>query len=131
MTWNSVMFIDYVDKPIEDDFKEPSMEGKKEFVLNGGALAFAQRKWRRENKEQIAARNMYKEGNTKLSESEIVVTSVRAYCDVNGTLRHNKDVMISYQRENETTVFDLFLTYDQAKYLNGELSNVINTLEND
>ena len=101
MTWNSVNFIDYVPKPNEDDFKEEN-----EVVIE--AFEFAMRKWTRENKDQIQARKMCKEGITKLSDSEMIVTNITAYNkDVNGCLRHNKHVMLSYTKEGAETIYDL------------------------
>lgn len=123
--WNSVNFIDYVDKPLKDDFHEPA-EFNGEPLFCEGAYGFAIRKWKRDNEEQIEARNMYKEGVTKLADSEMIVSSIRAYDrNANGCLRHKKDVMVSYTKEGSKTIYDLFLTRDQALAFHKELGRTI------
>lgn len=126
LSWNSVNFIDYVPKPNDNDFEEIINLGgidNSEPIINMEAYGFAFRKWLRENKDQIEARKMYKEGVTKLSDSEMIVSSIKAFDkDVNGCLRHKKDVMISYTKEGSETIYDLFLDKNQAQSLLGELT---------
>jgi hypothetical protein len=111
LTWNSVNFIDYVDRPKGKDFMEPI----RPHLFCEEAFQFALRMWEYENAEQIEARNMYKEGNTKLAETEIIVSTIKVHGkNVNGCLRHKKEIMISFQKENEQTIFDLFLTKKQV-----------------
>ncbi len=128
LSWNSVNFINYVPKPIADDFNEPTESG--ELVkFNSEAFGFAMRKWNRENIAQIEAREMYKEGTTKLSDTEMIVSAIKAYNkDSNGCLRHKKHVMISYQKADGVSIYDLFLNKDQAIDL---LDTLTKALDND
>ena len=129
--WNSVNFIDYVAAPKEIDFNEENELGDEPLFCKA-AYEFAVRKWRVECKEQIEARAMYKEGVIKLSDSEIIVSSVRAQGkNTNGCIRHRKDMMVSYQKEGSSTIFDLFLTYDQAKNLYNEMAKGLNEIEDE
>lgn len=61
------------------------------------------------------------------TEHEVEAKNVRAY-DKNctGCLRHQKDVMISFDSTEEGyDIKDLFLTQDQAEFLLKELSEVV------
>lgn len=124
--WDSVNFIDYVDAPQEEDFKEmveiTNQTNHVQNILNKEAYEFAVRKWKRENAEQIEARAIYKEGVLKLDESEIMVSSIVVNDkDCIGCIRHKKFIMISYQKEGGSTVYDLFLDEEQANSLYNEL----------
>lgn len=127
--WNSVNFIDYVDAPKEDDFKElvPVYNQTEHMVLklNKGAYEFAVRKWKRENEEQIEARAMYKERVVKLSDSEMIITDINAVGECNGCLRYKKDIMITYRKEGSETIYDLFLDKEQAIRLQDRLTKVL------
>lgn len=49
---------------------------------------------------------------------ESSVTNIRAYDkNVLGCQRHKKDVMISFQIENDKDFYDIFLSAEQAEYL--------------
>lgn len=57
--------------------------------------------------------------------TEFIAKSIRAYGpDCIGCLTHGKDVMISFAREGDPVVYDLFLTYEQATKLTAALLNL-------
>jgi len=116
--WNSVNFIDYVDAPKEDDYKESvaihNQTNHMQVLLNKEAYDFAVRKWNRECAEQIEARAMYKEGVVKLFNSEMIITDINAVGKCNGCLRYKKDIMITYRKEGSETIYDLFLDREQG-----------------
>ncbi len=131
-SWNSVNFIDYVPQPKESDFMESFPDGKKELNLNVAAYEFAKRKWFRQNEKQIEARRMYKQGVTKLSETEFMVTGISAFDkDVNGCLRHKKHCMITFTKVDDKTIYDLFLDKDQTIRLQKQLDKILYGDEND
>lgn len=122
--WNSVNFISYVPKPTKDEFKEslPSIGD----MVNYEAYEFALRKWKRENNDQIEAMEMYTEGVTKLSQSEMIVTTIEVHNSrCNGCLRYSKYAMISYTKDGDNTVYDLFLDKDLATKLYNDLGKVL------
>lgn len=123
--WNSVNFISYVPKPSEKDFVEPIGSGD-EVVFNSVAYEFAFRKWTRENKAQIEAREMYKRGITKLSQTELLINSINVYDKgAIGCLRYKKHVMISYTKEGDVTIYDMFLDKETAESLHKKLGEVL------
>lgn len=63
----------------------------------------------------------------KMGKTEIDVKSIRAHSSgVIGCVRHNKDIMISYNSNNvekdSDDIIDLFLTQEQAEDFLAELS---------
>lgn len=123
--WNSVNFISYVPNPTEDEFREPIGSGDK-LEFNAEAYEFAYRKWVRENKDQIEAREMYKNDITKLSQTEFLINSIQTFNrEAIGCLRYKKHVMISFTKEGDKTIYDMFLDKETAESLYKRLGEVL------
>ena len=129
-SFNSVSFINFVPKPNYQDYGEEMLSNphgdETEWVVDRAKYKEDLRVWESENEDQIEAMLMFVEGKAKLSDSEKIVESIRAYNkECIGCLRNKKFAMISYKAEGEETIMDLFLDKDQAELVCDELMKAL------